>query len=103
MGLVRLIEEDGRRLAVVGSARWLSPSLKSNPNSLSATAGNHELASSLVRWVSGQDVLGQGPSAALGRFQPSAFERLLWMGLVVGVIPLGLAFAGCRCAWGRFR
>ena len=103
MGLVRLIEEDGRRLAVVGSARWLSPSLKSNPNSLSATAGNHELASSLVRWVSGQDVLGQGPNAALGRFQPSAFERLLWMGLVVGVIPLGLALAGCRCAWGRFR
>ena len=76
MGLVRLIDNGERRLAVVGSARWLSPNLSSNPTSSSATAGNHELASSLLRWASGQDALGQGPNAALGRFQPSAPERL---------------------------
>ena len=103
MGLVRLIERPGRRLAVVGSSRWLSPSLKSNPNSFAATAGNHELASSLLRWASGQDFLGQGPNAALGRFQPSSFERWLWMGFAVVAIPLALALAGCRSAWGRSR
>ncbi|RPG09179.1 MAG: hypothetical protein CBB84_005065 [Phycisphaera sp. TMED24] len=101
MGLVRLIDDGGRRLAVVGSARWLSPSLKSNPTSFNASSGNHELASSLLRWASGQDALGKGPNAALGRFQPSAFERLIWMIIVVGLIPLGLALAGCCSAWRR--
>ena len=101
MGLVRLIDDGGRRLAVVGSARWLSPSLKSNQFSFNATSGNHELASSLLRWASGQDALGKGPNAALGRFQPSAFERLIWMIIVVGLIPLGLALAGCCSAWRR--
>ena len=101
MGLVRLIEDDDRRLAVVGSARWLSPNLASNPTASSATAGNHELATSLLRWASGQDALGQGPNAALGRFQPSASERLSWVILAVGLIPLGLALAGGLSAWRR--
>ena len=101
MGLVRLIEDGGRRLAIVGSARWLSPNLASNPTSSSATSGNHELASSLLRWASGQDALGQGPNAALGRFQPSAFERLIWVIFSVGLMPLGLALAGGLSAWRR--
>ena len=101
MGLVRLIDDGERRLAVVGSARWLSPNLASNPTSSSATAGNHELASSLLRWASGQDALGQGPNAALGRFQPSAPERLAWVIFAVGLVPLGLAFAGGLSAWRR--
>ena len=101
MGLVRLIDDGERRLAVVGSARWLSPNLASNPTSSSATAGNHELASSLLRWASGQDALGQGPNAALGRFQPSAPERLAWVIFAVGLMPLGLAFAGGLSAWRR--
>ena len=101
MGLVRLIDDGERRLAVVGSARWLSPNLAANPTSSSATAGNHELASSLLRWASGQDALGQGPNAALGRFQPSASERLVWVIFAVGLMPLGLAFAGGLSAWRR--
>ena len=101
MGLVRLIEDGNRRLAVVGSARWLSPALSSSPSFLSATVGNHELASSLIRWASGQDALGQGPNAALGRFQPSASERLIWIILAVGLVPLGLALAGGLSVWRR--
>jgi hypothetical protein len=101
MGLVRLIDDGGRRLAVVGSARWLSPNLVSNPTSSSATVGNHELASSLLRWASGQDALGQGPNAALGRFQPSPFGRLIWVIFAVGLMPLGLAMAGGLSAWRR--
>ena len=101
MGLVRLKDEGRRRLALVGSARWLDPGLRANRSSSAATSGNYELASSLLRWSNGQDALGLGPNAALGRFQPSALERLVWVLISTVAIPLLLLAAACSSALRR--
>ena len=42
MGLVKLNDDGSRRLAIVGSARWLSPSLRTNGFAAGASSGNYE-------------------------------------------------------------
>ena len=103
MGLVKLTDDGSRRLAIVGSARWLSPSLRTSGLAAGASSGNYELASSLIRWSSGRDAMGLGPDATLGRFQPSALERLLWVSFAAGIIPFLLASFAFLAGRGRAR
>ena len=87
-------------LRSLAQPRWLSPNLASNPTSLAATAAIMN-SPFVARWASGQDALGQGPNAALGRSPASAPERLAWVIFAVGLVPPALLFAGGLSAWRR--